>query len=1190
MPPFLARDHEKGVNPTMVDTTMRARPRGRHKKGFFARLGAKATSMLSVGAILGAGMVGMVSTASADDESRTITPMAAPGWSDNAGHYMGSGEGYFVGNFNGPGGTTWLCAADPTSERPSHWQVTSANYGDARPTDTLNVARKTQGSGGTGYDRERSVSGARVHRAGYIASEFGRTNSNSEAAAAELAIIMATGMYDGSYYDNSNGFNPGTRPLPNSVRDRAEEMLDEAERLAGPYSANRPSIGLDADRRGGQVTIHPVRSAAGNALPGVSFTATVSGPATFDNGDRSISGTISGDVVRRSLVSTGNGNVRVEVTYNGLPARAHVARGTVNGRDGQDILQAGLTERLVVDGDPVQMVLGFQPEVTTEVDSQLISAGDSFVDNVTAAAAEGETWMIANGAYVPVKATGVLYGPYTERQPRSDTVPAGAPVAGTAELIFNGPGTLQAGEDIIAEGSGYYAWVWTIDPDDQPAGSGQYITDSFSDGFFEVSETTMVRMDPQVTTQVDDKYISTGDAFVDNVTADVRAGVWLTVDGEPVEVKAEGVLYGPYAAPQAPADEAPADAPVAGTAELTFDGPGTLQAGHDIVADTSGYYSWVWSIDKENQSEAAREYINSDFSDGFFTATETSVVRMTPSIATERDEEFILPGDGLVDHVTLSLADGQMWLDSEDGGPAEIVAVGTAYGPFDRPMAQQDDVPADAPVAGTETLVFTEEGTQATTGSVIAEREGFYTWVWEIEQTDYNDAYVTPFFEEIETSSARYELTITSETREYNVVPGGLAFDTITVSGFPEFHGDWQGLGGWEADGQVVTHTLYGPFAEAPTSDTDLDTAPVVAAVDTPAENGTYRIGYGEHDDERAFHLTEAGHYVFVSHYAGDSIIAPLTTDPGDLQEQVYVPGETESKPSVTTRAVPKAPVGSPFNDEALVTGNVKEGSELTFDLYGPFERGEDGKCVAPASLEDAGEPVFTSGPHPVDGPGVYASDAFTAEDEGCYFWVETLYGPDGEVEHQGEIGAPGETTEVYTPEREVTVHTQLQHDGEGNRPVVGDSIWDEVVVEGEVAEGDYVVVDLFTWEEGEAPTCDEPVWTSDPIMLDGEGVYTTGKYVTLTAAVHGFRETTYSAEGEILSQGLCGEPEETVTVTDGGGGDGGSGAGDGGAGAGGGSLENTGAPVLAAAGLAVLLALAGAGAVIGRRQGWFGA
>src|SRR5690606_28541848 len=109
MPPFLARDQEKGVNPTMVDTTMRARPRGRHKKGFFARLGAKATSMLSIGAILGAGMVGMVSTASADDESRTITPMAAPGWSDNAGHYMGSGEGYFVGNFNGPGGTTWLC-------------------------------------------------------------------------------------------------------------------------------------------------------------------------------------------------------------------------------------------------------------------------------------------------------------------------------------------------------------------------------------------------------------------------------------------------------------------------------------------------------------------------------------------------------------------------------------------------------------------------------------------------------------------------------------------------------------------------------------------------------------------------------------------------------------------------------------------------------------------------------------------------------------------------------------------------------------------------------------------------------------------------------------------------------------------------------------------------------------------------
>src|SRR5699024_5829845 len=106
----------------------------------------------------------------------------------------------------------------------------------------------------------------------------------------------------------------------------------------------------------------------------------------------------------------------------------------------------------------------------------------------------------------------------------------------------------------------------------------------------------------------------------------------------------------------------------------------------------------------------------------------------------------------LVDNITLSLADGDRWPVDEDGNDVTIDAVATAYGPFVEPQDQVDEVPSGAPVAGTVNMEFTEEGTQQASVPVTA--EGFYTWVIEIDQGDYYEGYITPFFEEIETSSA----------------------------------------------------------------------------------------------------------------------------------------------------------------------------------------------------------------------------------------------------------------------------------------------------------------------------------------------------------------------------------------------------------------------------------------------------
>lgn len=61
----------------------------------------------------------------------------------------------------------------------------------------------------------------------------------------------------------------------------------------------------------------------------------------------------------------------------------------------------------------------------------------------------------------------------------------------------------------------------------------------------------------------------------------------------------------------------------------------------------------------------------------------------------------------------------------------------------------------------------------------------------------------------------RWPATTGSQMREYNVGIGGRAFDTITLTGFPDDHGDYTGDDCWGGDVDEVTHTVYGPFATA---------------------------------------------------------------------------------------------------------------------------------------------------------------------------------------------------------------------------------------------------------------------------------------------------------------------------------------------------------------------------------------
>jgi hypothetical protein len=111
-----------------------------------------------------------------------------------------------------------------------------------------------------------------------------------------------------------------------------------------------------------------------------------------------------------------------------------------------------------------------------------------------------------------------------------------------------------------------------------------------------------------ISTVVDARSVETGEPLVDRLTVGVAEGSrpWRTrADGSPVQLVAEGVLYGPFAEQPAQAQTVPASAPVRAMETVTITGPGEYATSGAATASEPGYYTWVWTIDAARQDAAA---------------------------------------------------------------------------------------------------------------------------------------------------------------------------------------------------------------------------------------------------------------------------------------------------------------------------------------------------------------------------------------------------------------------------------------------------------------------------------------------------------------------------------------------------------------------------------------------------------
>lgn len=628
---------------------------------------------------------------------------------------------------------------------------------------------------------------------------------------------------------------------------------------------------------------------------------------------------------------------------------------------------------------------------------------------------------------------------------------------------------------------------------------------------------------PEITTQVSSKFVQAGDQFVDGLTVRVTKHSWIKVNGSPIPVEALGTLYGPFDEQPAEANAPPAGAPIVGTETLTLTAPGNYTSPGTITAPESGFYTWVWEIDKQAQGANAK-YLTASFKDRFGLIPETSVVPFQPEAVSRADQRLVKPGDTVTDTITVSSTNG-VWL-KHNGAPIPVIFEGTAYQVAGTlPPAQSAGVPADArPVAQVQ-VTATGPGTY-TGAEVVLPSGGFVTWVWEMKKSSQPE-WVRPYLAadwaddygiNIETHSVRWPISIVSEVKEYNVhLKGGRAFDRIDMTGFPENHGTFEGDGYWGADLDEVVHTVYGPFKteDELTDDLDLENAPVLTSITTPARNGTYHLGYTNED---AIKPTKPGYYVIVSSFGGDDRVQPFTSSPGDIRERFFVPGDRQPV-TVITQATPSALVGESFEDLALVQGtDIPEGAYLVFRTYGPHDPEGEPVCEVP---------FFTSEQVSVTQAGVYRSGSTSVTSPGNVYWVETLYDADGEVIAEGKCGAPGETTVVTGQPEEVTVVTNAMPE-----VLLGDPAHDVATVTGNVPDGSTLMFEAYRQDGSEALcTTDELVFTSETIEIDGPGDYRSNDVVFEQVGTYYWVETLIGPDGDVLHRGQCGAPNETTKV-----------------------------------------------------------
>lgn len=259
-----------------------------------------------------------------------------------------------------------------------------------------------------------------------------------------------------------------------------------------------------------------IRNGAGTYINGVQYTATLNGPAVFDQTKtNTISGTTTGQAIHLPWTATGNGKVTWTVQHKDPKA---VRLNSPN----QDLMRSTDPET-VSKNIQFEVLNNFKPTIQSDQSDHRIEYGHAPEDDLTwHVDPTGGDWI--QGA--TIKSTGTLYHftkkPVEGRTTVRDGVKAAtATVTGDrdgatshvdASSITMDPGFVKTHPGATPSSlpaTGWYTWVWQITPDMQDANMRQYLSTDYdwSDNVLEAETTQHVRsMQPTITSSVSAAY------------------------------------------------------------------------------------------------------------------------------------------------------------------------------------------------------------------------------------------------------------------------------------------------------------------------------------------------------------------------------------------------------------------------------------------------------------------------------------------------------------------------------------------------------------------------------------------------------------------------------------------------------------------------------------------------------------
>ncbi|KQP01409.1 hypothetical protein ASF30_01985 [Leifsonia sp. Leaf264] len=377
--------------------------------------------------------------------------------------------GGFLGNYVLPDGTRGYCA-DVQLDWPS---------GSTGGNSSISTLDATTGT--------RAVGGDDIRRLNFILGKYGQTADPVQAAAVSAAVYgftSANWAYPGGslagaqHYVDADGHGINAR-LQTIWDDMSNHWADGV--TGSPSGSITYSIAHKTNYSGTvSVAYAPAAMTGTLTLSNAVFTDSgstsraISGPGTFSIKGKPADGQTHFNVATTVNVGAAGGyDQEIKVAYTGSQQRLISGTGATP-----------VTWKMTV-SDPDEIAGVFSPVISTQVSTRFLDAGEKPVDRLTFSTAAGsDPWRrLVDGRYIPVEATGTLYGPLATQPARMATVKPSWPVAATTTLttsLADGPTKAYTAEMPAVAADGYYTWVWRIQRTDQAALTQTYLPGSYS--------------------------------------------------------------------------------------------------------------------------------------------------------------------------------------------------------------------------------------------------------------------------------------------------------------------------------------------------------------------------------------------------------------------------------------------------------------------------------------------------------------------------------------------------------------------------------------------------------------------------------------------------------------------------------------------------------------------------------------